>query len=321
MAKKNNQFKLLIVLISLILVFVLIKVFRSNRYESTIDTQLNETIDTTKVSAIYLYPSNENKEEIRLEKNKDSWTASKGNLSVEADAGVINSIINVLPTLKPLKLSGTSKEKWNEYQVTDSAGTRVKIFEKNKCILDVVIGKFNYQQQQNPYGQQGGYGGITGDTYVRVYDEENVYSVNGFLIFTFNQPFNSFRNQKIARFTKEKLQKMSFTYPADSGFIALKTDSINWFINGNKCDSTSINSYIDALSYKNHSEFKDGLSLPPIADYELKLEFKSETPITIKAFKISEDEYAIFSSFNPKNYFKSNKTGIVFDIFKSRSKF
>ena len=94
-----------------------------------------------------------------------------------------------------------------ELQLNDTSATRVKVYQGDKLALDLLIGKFSYQKGNNPYGGMYG-GGGTGTSYIRLADKEEAYAVEGFLTFSFNQQFNSFRKQTLAKFDNHQHQKL-----------------------------------------------------------------------------------------------------------------
>ena len=231
----------------------------------------------------------------------------------------MDNALNDLINLKADRLVARSEDKWADYSVNDSLGTRVLIKEGKKTTLDLVIGRFNYQPPAggySGYGQQYG----TGITYVRKSGEDEVYAVEGFLAMSFNQGFNNWRDQTISRLTRDQITKIIFEYPADSGFVAQKLDE-QWTIKGLPADSTSMAKYLNGMSRKSHREFADDftpLSSPP---FQVTFEGMNMEPLLIRVYVRDGGELILHSSINPESYFMINRDGLFKDIFKSYSSF
>ena len=314
MSGKFNNRTLLIVFISLAGILVLTRVFTAKKAERTLDTELVR-IDTGRISTIHLFPQAEQGAEIVFSRNGFAWDVSKDDLSVPADKFSIGNAINELMNLKADRLVARSEDKWSEFHVNDSLGTRVVVKEGKKTTLDMIIGRFNYQPPPggySGYGQQYG----TGITYVRNTDEKEVYAVEGFLAMSFNQEFSSWRNQSVCNLSREQISKIIFEYPADSGFVAQKTD-VNWTINGILADSTSMAQYLNGLSRKNHGNFADGFSPLSQPDYQATFEGVNMDPLLIRVYSQVGNDLILHSSINPDSYFRITREGLFKDIFKS----
>ena len=314
MSGKFNNRTLLIVFLGLAGILVLTRVFTAQKAERTLDTDLVR-IDTGRISSIYIYPQAEQGAELVFSRNGIAWTVSKDELSAPADNYSIVHALDELLNLKADRLVARSEEKWPEFHVNDSLGTRVLVKEGKKTTLDMIIGRFNYQPPPggfSGYGQQYG----TGITYVRNSDEYEVYAVEGFLAMSFNQGFNNWRDQTICRLTKDQITKVIFEYPADSGFVAQKLD-VNWTINGILVDSTSMTQYLNGISRKSHGDFADGFS--PLSNplYQVTFEGMNMDPLLIRVYSQAGDELILHSTINPESYFRITRDGLFKDIFKS----
>ncbi len=317
MSKKFDNRILLIVLVLLVAVFLVSRFLKTEKTEKSFKTELF-TLDTANVTTILIYPKAENLEEIRFLRDGVTWIVEKGEITSDAGENSVKSLLNQLMDVKPKRLAARSKDKWEEYQLTDSLATRIKVIEEeDKEVLDLMIGKFTYQQSPNPYG---GRGNIEGTTYVRLWDEEEVYAVDGFLSMSINQEFNTWRNQKVINTRKEDVTKLIFSYPADSGFIAFKKDTV-WMINESPVDSLSMDQFLSSLSYMNHSDFADDFKPTLNPDFQMTVEGNNFSPVSIQAFMLQEDQYIINSSLNPKSYFRSDSEGLFSKLFKPVSYF
>jgi len=315
MSGKFNNRTLLIVFLGLAGILVITRVFTAKKAERTLDTDLVE-IDTGRISDIFIYPQAEQGAELAFSRKGIAWVVTKDELSVPADKYSIGNTLDELLNLKADRLVARSEERWTDFHVNDSLGTRVVVKEGKKTTLDMVIGRFNYQP---PAGGYSGYGQQqygTGITYVRNIEEDEVYAVEGFLAMSINQGFNNWRDQAICRLSRDQITRIVFDYPADSGFVAQKQEK-NWTINGILADSTSMAQYLDGLSRKSHGDFADGFSPLSNPVYQVTLEGMNMDPLSLRVYSQVGDELILHSSINPESYFRITRDGLFKDIFKS----
>ncbi|MBN2215477.1 MAG: DUF4340 domain-containing protein [Bacteroidales bacterium] len=321
MYKKLNLKTLVVILVILIIAAMAVYLSDSKRGERSFRAQMVDA-DTSKVTRIVIYPKAERDDVIELMKEPDGWKVISGTNDYHADQGMVKNILTTLAELKPLRLAATEKPRWHEFDVTDSAATRVKLYTGKKLATHLYVGRFSYQppKNQNPYnyGQQG-----TMSTFVRLADEKSVYAVEGFLAMSFGRGLSDFRNKVITRFNREDLSKLSFTYPADSSF-ALIREGNRWTVDGLICDSASAATYINTLSMLSSSNFIDDQEpLKEKSDFILSIEGNNfVTPIVVKAFESDTTiGYLISSSLNKGAYFSGTDNDLANKIFVSKNRF
>jgi len=319
MANKANNKTLIIVLAALIGIFAIVKIFRSMRFESTMGRNLIEKIDTAKVNILQLYPSSDKGSEIRFTKEGGKWMVEKGKIKTEAEENAIRSLLTEMANLKIDQLIAKGKDKWKENFVDDSSGSRIKIFEDKELLLDMVVGKFNYQPPKNQYQQYYG-GGVSGNTCIRVGKSEDVYAVPGFLAYAINQPFNNWRNQNFIKADKASVTKLTFNYPADSSYIVEKRDTV-WFLGDKMLDKKNVESFLDKIAWKSNYAFVEDYIPVGNAFYQLTVEGKNMQTLTVSAYKQGENDFVLNSSLNPKNYFSSPRSGMVTEIYPKKEEF
>lgn len=268
------------------------------------------SIDTNAVTQILIYPKADNYKEVKFTKAGTNWELSNDKIKTVVDSQTVRGLLTGFALLKAQSLAATSSDQWNEYLVGDTSGTRIKFVTPSKT-FDIMVGKFGYNNQTR-----------SGTTYVRMYDEKEVYSVDGFLSFMVNQPFNSWRNRIITKGGQESWKQITFTYPADSGFVMTR-DSAGWLIDGLRADSAQATSFIQAIAQLNSSEFADdykpGANAPV---YTVTIEGDNFVSISIKAFPADAlMRFAVNSSLNPEAYFDDAKSDIISRLFVSKSKF
>jgi len=315
MLKKLNIKTLLGLFIVLLAIVAITMIIDSRKGNRTFKKEVI-TINSQEVTKITIHPRAKNQKEVVLVRENATWKLMHEGKKISADEKVVDEILKQLSELKTERLAANSKDKWAEYEVTDTASTRVIIETNETVIADLIIGKFTYQQpdRANPYMQQQN---IKMSTYVRLNNEVEVYSVNGFLNMTFNRDFSYFRNKSVVDEKFENWRKLTYTFPGDSSYTIIKNNDL-WLINGIIADSLKTTNFIRAISPTISSEFVDNTNIAksdfPV--YSLKIEGDSMAPYEIKAFASDTiNKYIVNSSLNPEATFADPNESIVKKLF------
>jgi len=156
---------------------------------------------------------------------------------------------------------------------------------------------------------------------VRVYDEKDVYAVDGFLQFTFGGNFEDWRDKTFVKSDKNNITGVRFIYPVDSSFVLLK-EGTTWNAGSQKADSATVGNYLNTLGLLNGQHFKDKYQPVTSPISQIMVEGNNLTSFTIKCFRgEANDEYILNSSLNPDVYFSSTSDGIYEKLFKSQKYF
>lgn len=305
MYRKIN-IKILIVIFAVLLVAViLIEVADLKKGNRTFRSDLVE-VNTDDVTSIELYPKITAGEKIRLFKENDFWKVESGGESYAADQSISGTLISALNNMTPESVVATNKDRWSTFEVTDSLGTRVKLFNGENLLADVVIGKFSFSQPRNM------------TSYVRLADEKDVYGVNGMIGMTFNRDLKSFRDKTVIKSASSNWTKLTFSYPADSSFVMEKINE-KWMINGQAADSASVVKYFNSISSLNEGRYADSKPVAALT-HQLKIEGNNMMePIDITGYKVDDENFIIASNQNRGTYF--NSPDLAKKVFVSFSKF
>ncbi len=318
MLKNISSIKLIGVLVVLVLVYLGIQFFGGKSRSKSFKAELVE-IDTAKVTKVMIDAKGESLELIR---ENNTWKVSIGEGKyAEAQKSSVKSTLNSLLTIKPSRIAAKNPEKWKEYQV-DSAGTRVQVFEGSKNTLDLIIGRFGFNQQAMQQQQQmmmGGRGGQQFYTYVRLENEPEVYVADNFMGMSLNSDASGFRNKQLLSLTTDSIAEIQFNYPADSAFVLTKMDSV-WSIFGNLTDSASTASYLSDIRYVNNSNFVDDVPASALVSPTVSMTIRQngKPDIMVKAFQHPVHKWIVNSSENPLAYFADES--LVEELFVGREK-
>ncbi len=294
------------VFVVLLIVVAAIFIFDGDKNERTFRQEL-VTIDTSKVTEILIYPKSQNHEEVRLYLDDDNWRVK---LSEDKSAPVSSSKIKGLYTqllsVKPKRLAARGNEKWGEFQV-DSTGTRIKVLEDGRQTLDLIFGKFAFQQPRSM------------STYVRLGNDSDVYEVDGFIEMSFNQDANSFRNNLLLKDDTNNWQRLSFDYPADSSFQLVKLND-DWFANDQKTDSAATASFLRQLSNASGSNFVDDVNSEILGrpDYKLTIDKQDGNSIVVEGWQTGNN-LVMRSNYNDETYFDGTASKLTEKVFVGMS--
>ncbi len=318
MLKNISSIKLLGILAVLVLVYLGFEFFGGKSRSKSFKEDIVE-IDTAKVTRMVIASKGET---LELLKENNNWKVSiGGGKYAEALTESVKSSINSLITVKPSRIATRDPEKWKDYQV-DSAGTRVQVYEGDKNTLDLIIGRFGFNQEAMQRQQQmmGGRGGMNQFyTYVRLEDDMEVYVADNFMGMSLNAEASGYRNRQLLSVTSDSLTEVRLDYPGDSSFAMVKIDSL-WMIDGVLTDSAATASYLSDIRYVNNSSFVDDVPAEALVSptYTMTLKQSSKPDIAVKAFQHPVHQWIINSSENPASYFADPK--IVEDLFVGKKK-
>lgn len=298
---KLSNIKLIGILAVLVAVYGIVQLTGGKKKSKSLRTELVE-IDTAKVTAVTITSS---AGEVQLNKEGADWKLKlESGKVVPATQSAVSNTLGALLTIKPSRMATKNESNWKDYQV-DSTGTRVQVKEGNNTTLDLVIGRFGMQGQRAYH------------TFVRLFEDTEVYAANNFMSFSVSAEPASYRDQILARIKKDSLLSISFSYPSDSSLQLSKVGD-QWNVNGQPADSTSVAKYISGLSYLSGNKFVDdqsGLAVPTVS---ATFQFTNADDIIIEGYKRDED-WVFHSSENEIGYFSDEP--LFAKVFKGLSEF
>lgn len=309
MFKKLNLKVLLALLVILGAIFA-ISEFTGDKERSF--SRVLVAVDTAKVEQVRIQMP-EGESEIILNRTGESdWQVTAEDNTYPADQSVVRSILAQFAEIKPERIAATSKDRWEEYEVSESTAIRVKLNSGNKNLADVYFGKFSFsqppqaQQQMQQQMQQQQQGTMT--SFVRKAGEDQVYAVEGFLRTTYQSDVNSYRNKKLVNIKKNDVSRLVFDY-TDFQFTVEKADN-RWMINNQPADSLKTERYLSRLARLSSSGFVSP-STPKTSDatHKLRIEGNNFNPIELRAFPTTDTtiNHVVTSSMNPGAEFDGSK--------------
>ncbi len=298
----------------LLIVFViLLVVFLGKRFFST-DTRRNfreilVELDTAQITKISLLAKANSGATVDIMRTGNQWEVTDGTVIDEVDEGGIREMLSSMVSMKPKRLVAKTDDKWAQYEVNDSLGTKVTVYAGNDELSSFIIGKFNFQQATRSMS-----------TFVRLANEDEVYSIEGFLSSTFNQQFSNLRDKTFLKTDKTDLTRLQFDYPGDSSFVLSKEAEL-WSVNGVATDSTAVQTYLNGIQNITQREFVDGFSADgKVSTYRLTIEGNNMNTIVVNGYATQED-IVLHSSLNDNAYFNKGTLQVFEKLFVSSTQF
>lgn len=246
---------------------------------------------------------------IVLIKEPTGWKLeTEAGKKVETEKGKADILLQNFKVLKPVRLAGTKESKWGEFQV-DTTGTRLKIFHEGEeePALDVVVGAITTIGDDKVF------------TYIRLPEEEETYTVSGFLIKTLQTVEGSWRNQIVIDTDPWAIKSVTLTYPADSSMVLEKNEAGSWTTNGVLADSLKVEEYIKMLSKTTFPYFDDDIDPEslgqPLQTAVVQLEDRA---ITVLAYTHPDKGFLVRSTENGEALFADQPRKLVEKIFVSQ---
>ncbi|HLF64930.1 MAG TPA: DUF4340 domain-containing protein [Saprospiraceae bacterium] len=297
--------KLIIIFAALLGVYLLSRLFTGNR-ESTFDPEVVK-VDTALITEVHLYPKAEENTQIILRRTTDGWTATKGDQTVKTPFNKVQGLLGQLSEITSQRIVSKSKEKWAEYEVDDK-GSRVQVFNNKKQLADFIVGTFKFDQARR-----------SASSYLRRMDEDAVYLVDGFMSMSFNQGFNTFRNNELIKLNQEDIREVAVLEGSQKIAISKNPEDGLWYRGGmEKLDSTKSAQYISQLTNIYGSDYVD---TPIIGNPIKSLEISGNnllTPLRVDCYAQPDTAkpFVLHASSNPEAWFSSDSAGIYQRIFK-----
>ncbi|MGE4288948.1 MAG: DUF4340 domain-containing protein [Salinivirgaceae bacterium] len=303
MFKQKKIRQISIVLVLLLLLFGWLTIKEKKQGQRSFKAYVVET-DTANVNKIEIFSGKLN-ETVTLNKVNKQWMLILDDNQVQADRQLIDELLGQLHQLKPKRIAGTQKQSWPDFELTDSMAIRVVLKSDKKKLTDLLVGKFTYSQGQstNPYQQQK----MIVTSYVRPYNEDFVYAVDGFLSIMVNRGNDSFRNRSLIDAKPEQWLRLSYNLSTGESYALQKTDG-KWYIGQQLADSATVHSYLNNLGRLSGQNFAD--QSPETSSFatnsRLTIETENNTTIELKAGLNSLGEEVYISSQNQGNVFNDS---------------
>jgi len=173
--KKINNRILAISLLVLVAIFAIARLVRAPKLEGNVRKEL-VNLDRTKITEVRIASRDSL---VALVKEDGKWNVVKGEKKIDADSAAVSRLLQTIQLIEASRMASRKKDKWAAFKV-DSTGTHISVYYDGDKEADFIVGSFGFNQTPGAGGNQIGQG-IAAYTYVRLADEDAVYTVDGFL--------------------------------------------------------------------------------------------------------------------------------------------
>lgn len=318
LSKILNTKTLIILLVVLGGIFAISKL--TEKEDRTFKSELVK-IDTSLVTKMVIIPKTGGGDNITFTRSGYDWTLESAGKSYKPDIASITNIMNELARMRTERIAGIDESKWDEFEVSDTTGTRIQLFDGDDVLADLYLGKFTYSQapQTNPNQRQQ----ARMFTHVRPVDEKIVYVVEGFIKMSIQPNVDTYRAKVLCAMKKEDITRITYDYPANEKYILEARDG-KWFLNGEVTDSTNTARYLMKFSRLSNNNFVDETEgLNPQLTHTVTLEGNNTLPVTLKAYATADTtmNYIVSSSLIPDSKFDAVKSRLFDKVFVSMDTF
>jgi len=248
------------------------------------------SLDTAQINRIVITPPDE-EAPLELQKNEGSWMIQQADQSYRASENLIKAALSAVNSLTANQLVSNREASWEEYEVSDSAGVKVEVYEAGDLAANLVLGRSQFQQT-----------GMM--TYVRQADQPQVYLVDGYINSTFDKPIDDWRDKTLIEGPDSQWSSMSFNYPADSSFRIFRGPNNRWMLPDSVLlDAAEMSRYLNRITSLKGATFVEQPQGQPLMRLEIS---RATEPITVSAFAPNDSTYILNSSLNPEAYFEGN---------------
>ena len=293
----NNK-RLAIIFAGLALIYVLSKLFGTNR-ERSFDPNIIQ-VDTSQVTSVVVHPA-QGAPAFTLRREGAGWKLDNNGKSYTVTSSAINALLSNVSSIKADRVVSKNPEKYLDYGLDDLARTKLELKNGDKIIDGVEVGRFNYNQTTR-----------SGISYIKKAAAPEVYSVEGFLSMSLNQAMDNYRNKMILQTTRDDLTRISYNsagvnyeYANQGGF---------WVDENNQpVDSVGMQSYLSTLGSISGNQFADEASAIGSELGTMLIEgnnMAGPVEIGVYASQDTSQQFVLSSSLNPEGRFFSDSSGI-----------
>jgi hypothetical protein len=310
---KKKRIYLLSAILGVLIVLTLITTLTDDKKAAGNFSSTLVDVRADQISRITINPGN-GQDTFELLKPGEEWKIKTGGKEYDASESSVNNLVSSLTGLQATQMVTNKRDNWGEFNVDDTTGIKVDLFENEKLLSSLVVGRMTFAQSRNPYQQQ-----PDAFTYVRKGKEKEVYKTRGMLNMTLSGGARNFRSGQITRFDKPNLQKIAFSYPADSSLVIEKVEE-HWEIAGARADSANMESYLNSIRNFTSREFSEEEQPSGEPEFRLELTGTDMEPVTVTAWSKENGGYLVTSSLNRGTLFRLQQEQFN-RLFRGRSHF
>lgn len=301
-----NPKYLVIALVVLTAIWLIIRFTGNTRRTSNQRSELI-ALDTSSVDELRILRKGESKVIVLKRLDQGKWKVGLENeKAYDADQSSVKQALGLLRKLTAHRMLTRKKDKWNEYEVTDSA-LLIQAYREGEHLGALRIGKLSFPSSGNAY------------TAVRLDGESEVYAVEGYLTSSLGRNLTEWRDKTFMRLKPDRVDKVVFEYPSDSSFTLIKQDTV-WLMDGMKVNRDKVDRYLSQFRNKNLTAFADDFAASAKPLFRIRFEGKGAELERVEIWQQQDSSYVLRGVHLPV-FFSDKGTITVKDLLKPRKYF
>jgi hypothetical protein len=308
---KKKRVYILSAILGVLIVLTLITTLTDNKKAAGNFSSTLVDVQADQISRVAITPGN-GQDAFELLKPGEEWKVKTGTKEYNASGSNVSNLISDLTGLQATQIVSNNRDDWSELSVDDTTGIKIELYGDDKRLGSLVVGRMTFAQSRNPNQQQ-----PDAFTYIRKGKEKEVYKTRGMLNMTLSGGARNFRSGQITQFEKPDLQKIAFTYPADSSLVLEKVGE-RWETGGARADSANMASYLNSIRNFTSREFSEEEQPAGEPEFRLELTGADMEPVIISAWNTENSGYLVSSSLNKGTLFRLQQEQFT-RLFKGKS--
>ncbi|MGZ5302878.1 MAG: DUF4340 domain-containing protein [Bacteroidia bacterium] len=273
---------------------------KTNRTEVASDRQLLK-LDSSSFDSWEIVPGkNADSDAYRMIRKNNKWMISvKGNEPAEPDTAYLRRSLQHITNLQAVTELNIPQKNWDTLQLTDK-DTRLIVYKDGKPVKEIILGKMFFSKANKT------------TYYVRLKDENEIYTVQQYLEGSFKVPAQKLRKKEMVNVAPSQIANIIFLKPEGIDFTLLRAGQQAWSIDGILTTDAIANKYVAALTNLQIANFAETPNIGAILSIEITTYDGKE--ISLRAFRKNSESWIMSSSANQGNYMelKDNEIQTLF---------
>lgn len=242
----------------------------------------------------------------KMLRKDNQWMISvNGGEPAQPDTAYLRRSIQHLTNLQAVTELNVPRKNWDTLQVTDK-DARLIIYKNGKKLQEIILGKMFFgKNNKTTY-------------YLRLKDEDKIYTVQQYLEGSFKVPTSKLRKKEMVNLHPAQIAEILFLKPEGIDFTMLRAGQTAWSIDGILTNDSIANNFVAILNALNITKF--GETPTTGADLSIQLTTYGGQQVSLRAFRKNSDIWVLSSSSNTGNYMELNQSQIQ-AIFPGKSYF
>lgn len=299
MYRKKFSRSLFLILLALLAIVLTLEMWGDEGRERSFDRNLLNA-DTALLDRIEVSASFPDSRKSVLRKEGRQWLVSDDTRSYQSDEAFIARALEQLSTLESERIVAMDPEKWGQYQVDDTNGVKLSLFQQGELLGSLILGDFTFDQQsRTPY------------SYLRMEGKDEVHKVKGMFKMLFSPELSTYRDKRILNLAGKDHRHIHFRGDENYPSWTLQKMEEGWAYNGMPADSMKVADYLNQISSLRSTHFVAAATdQPGVASYSLELEGENMSAAQLDIFTPDSLTRLLRSSQHPDGLWDANADGL-----------